>query len=138
MWTALIDNRPTENFANWDNGHANVRIVSLQQRPNFFGLSEACKEAIWIRQILKDLGVNFNHPTILFEDNQSVIKLITSENLTNRSKYIDTKTYIVKDYVENGLVNVKFCPTENMLADLFAKGLPKEKFLTLSNKLNLT
>lgn len=103
----------------------------------FIALSEACKEAIWIQRVLKDLNWNRSQPTTIYEDNQSAIKLIADEKLSSRSKHIDTKTYFVKDYVEKKLVQVQFCPTEEMLADLFTKGLPKEKFIMFRNKLNL-
>lgn len=67
----------------------------------------------------------------------SVIKLIADEKLSNRSKHIATKMYFVKDHVERKLVQVKFCPTEDMLADLFTKGLPREKFILFRNLLYL-
>lgn len=89
----------------------------------FVALSEACKEAVWIRRILADFGLPLNEPTTIFEDNQSCLKLIEEEKLSSKSKHIDTRFHFVKDYVEKGLVKCVYCPTGEMIADLLTKPL---------------
>lgn len=89
----------------------------------FIALSEACKEAQWIRRDLLDFGMCVNEPTTIYEDNQSCLKLIEEEKLTNRSKHIDVKYYYVKDYIERQIVRCVYCPTEEMIADHLTKPL---------------
>lgn len=89
----------------------------------FIALSEACKEAVWIRRILVDFGLLLSNPTTIFEDNQSCLKLIQEEKLSSKSKHIDTKFYFVKDYVERGIIECVYRPTEKMIADLLTKPL---------------
>lgn len=103
--------------------------VALSSTEAEFGpLSEACKEAIWLIKILEDCKIKFNLPMRIFEDNQSVLKMIEEEKLSNRTKHIDTRYYFVKDFIERGLIACSYCPTEDMLADLLTKPLPLPKF----------
>lgn len=83
----------------------------------FIALSEACKEVVWIQRVLIDLNWQ-QQRTIIYEDNQSVLKMIIDEKLSNRSKHIDTKFHFVKDYVEKKKVIIEYCPTEEMLTDI--------------------
>lgn len=103
----------------------------------FIALSEACKESVWLQRILEDLNWKGPKPTTIYEDNQSVLKLITNENLSSRTKHIDTKTHFVKDYIDKGLIICEYCPTEHMLADLLTKGLAKTRFMILRDRCNL-
>jgi hypothetical protein len=89
----------------------------------FIALSEACQEAGWIKNLLSDMGIELKKPMKIFEDNQSVLKLIKEENLSKRTKHIETKKYFVKDYVEKKIVACEYCPTEVMIADLLTKPL---------------
>lgn len=99
----------------------------------FMALSEAAKEVIWIRRLLIELGEKFEMPTIIYEDNQSCLKLIENEKLSNRSKHIDTKKFFVKDHVDNGNINCKYCPTEEMIGDLMTKPLAAARIQKLAN-----
>lgn len=89
----------------------------------FIALSDACREVLWIRRIMMDFNVNLDGPTTIYEDNQSCLKLIEEEKLSNRSKHIDVRYHFVKDYVEKNIVFCVYCPTETMLADLLTKPL---------------
>lgn len=112
--------------------------VSLSStEAEYIALSEACKEAIWLQRLLDDLYYSEQRTTTIYEDNKSVPKMIVDERLSNRTKHIDIRTHFVKDYVKKGVVNIEYCPTEEMIADLFTKGLAKEKFNKFRDKCNL-
>lgn len=89
----------------------------------FIALSEACKEAQWLRRLLTDFQMKCDNPTTIYEDNQSCLKQIVEEKFSDRSKHVDTKYHFVKDHVERGEVNCVYCPTEDMLADMLTKPL---------------
>lgn len=97
----------------------------------FVALSEACKEAEWLRRVLNDFGHTCQTATVIYEDNQSCLKMIEEEKFSNRSKHIDVKYYFVKDYVDKSLIRCVYCPTESMVADLLTKPLPGHRIKTL-------
>lgn len=68
--------------------------------------------------------------TLIYEDNQSCLELINGgERLSDRSKHIDTRFYFVKDYIDRGVTECVYCPTDDMLADVLTKALAQGKFI---------
>lgn len=54
----------------------------------YIAASCAAREAVWIRQLLRDVKESLNEPTPLFIDNQSAIKLIRNAEFHKRTKHM--------------------------------------------------
>jgi hypothetical protein len=93
----------------------------------YIALTEATQEALWLRRLLEDLNQDIFGPTVLFEDNQSCIKLLQNEKASHRTKHIATKYYFVRDLCKSKELEVKYCPSEIMIADLLTKPLEAVK-----------
>ena len=93
----------------------------------FISLSETCKEAIWLRNLLEDMNLKQQEPTVVFEDNQSCLRLVEDGRYSFRTKHIDTKKYFVKQYVDDNQIKCVYCPSEDMLADMLTKPLNSTK-----------
>jgi len=65
--------------------------------------------------------------TIVFCDNQGMISLAKNPTHHRKTKHVDVQLHFIGDHIEKGMINVEYCPTENMLADLMTKGLPHER-----------
>lgn len=96
----------------------------------FIALTEACQEAMWIKSLLQDFNIEVQKPTI-FEDNQSCLKLISSNKFSNRTKHIETKYHFVKDCVNKNMFDFQYCPTDEMIADLLTKPLSSKRIQVL-------
>lgn len=48
-----------------------------------------------------------------------------------RAKHIAIKHHFIRDQIKKGTVEVKYCGTEDMVADIFTKALDSEKFTKL-------
>lgn len=99
-------------------------VAMSSAEAEYISLSETCRELIWLRRLLKDFHQLQDNATTVYEDNQSCLKLAQNENLSGRTKHIDTKKYFVKDYIDKGEIFCDFCPTGEMLADMLTKPLP--------------
>ncbi len=49
-------------------------------------------------------------------------------SLSQRTKHTKAKYFLIKDYYDAGVINVKFCPTDQMWADVLTKPLQGQKF----------
>src|SRR6218665_113785 len=53
----------------------------------YIPITEAAQEALWMRRLLEELDQEVVKPTVLFEDNQSCIKLLQNEKSSHRTKH---------------------------------------------------
>ncbi len=68
---------------------------------------------------------------MIFEDNQSAIFMAKNPQYHGRAKHIDIKYHFIRDQIANGVIDLKYCNTDDMVADMFTKGLSGEQFKKL-------
>ena len=83
----------------------------------------AAQEALWLRVLLADLGVDIVKPISLKEDNQAAIAFSKNPGYHKRSKHIDIRYHFVRERVAAGELTLDCIPTESQLADIFTKAL---------------
>lgn len=115
---------------------SSVSLSSMEAE--YIAVSEACKELVWLRRILDEMGARQCGPTVLYEDNRSCIEFVDMERVSRRSKHIDTRMFYTKDMCVKGLVKLKFCPSENMTADILTKPLGPVKQKKFAEAMGLT
>jgi hypothetical protein len=89
------------------------------------------QEALWLRQILSEFGFQQQHPTSLWCDNQSVIKLAKDPFQHQHSKHIELHMHFIRNLIHDQVIEVLFFPTEDQVADIFTKSLTEVKFSKL-------
>ncbi len=104
-------------------------VVTLSTaEAEYVAVSSATQEAVWLRRLLSTIGAKFPGATVIFEDNQGAIAMSKNPVSHARMKHIDIKFHYIREAVENGSVQLKYCCTEEMLADLLTKPLTKAPF----------
>lgn len=99
-------------------------IIALSSAESeYVALTEACKELIWIKEVLRAFDIIEDMPTVTFTDSQSVIALITNQKFSHRSKHIDLRYHFLRQQVEDGNITLKYVPTEENVADILTKPL---------------
>lgn len=83
------------------------------------------------------MGIKINKPTIIFEDNQSCIKIAEEPREHKRMKHIDIKYCFIRDEIANGTIKIIYKPTDQQTADIMTKGLGKNLFMKHRDDLNL-
>ena len=94
----------------------------------YMAASDGAKEAIWLRQLLKDIGFEQKRPTLIMIDNQSATVLTKNAEFHQKKKYIDVKYHFIRCHVTEGSIKPIYVSTSEQLDDVFTKPLPPRKF----------
>lgn len=89
----------------------------------FYALAEAGKIALYIRSILNELGIDQQHATPIFEDNQGCLFMAEARKPTKKTRHIEIRHYAILDWIEQDLINVKKIHTSDNAADTLNKTL---------------
>jgi hypothetical protein len=99
-------------------------IALSSTEAEYYALTHAFKEALWLRVFLSLLKFPSPRPFPILCDNQAACSLSNSPALSTRSKHIDIRHHFIRDHVHNGSFSTTWIPTEDMPADIFTKALP--------------
>ena len=94
--------------------------------------SQSTKEAIWLRKLLDDVWFVQEGATTIMCDNQGCIALAKNPTHHSRTKHIDVQYHFICVKLESGEINLEYCPTEDMVADVLTKALAKDRHQRLA------
>lgn len=96
------------------------------------------QEAVWLRRLFADLKACPKEPTVLMEDNQGTIAIAKNPVSHARTKHIDIRYHYVREATQEGTINLVYCPTKEMIADLLTKPLSRGQFEILRLAMGVT
>eukprot|EP00253_Pinus_taeda_P031760 PITA_31760 len=102
-------------------------VVLSSSKAEYMDASQASCEAIWLRKLLYGLFDQELRPMVIHYDNQSCIKLMDNPVFHDRSKHIDIRYHFIRDYVQKGVVKLEYISTDEQVADVLMKSLPKRQ-----------
>ena len=101
----------------------------------YVAATEACKEMIWLNQIMKDLSIpailgllDGLLPPVLYIDNQAALSLARNPSFHSRTKHIDVRYHLIRTEVAAKTINLQQIGTKENTADICTKALPKPTF----------
>ncbi|XP_035210361.1 secreted RxLR effector protein 161-like [Stegodyphus dumicola] len=119
-WASNVDDRKsytgfvyilTGSAISWES--QKQRSVALSStEAEYMALSEAAKETVYLRDFLKELGYNIEHPTTIYCDNQGAQKITKNSVFHSRTKHIDIHHHFVREVYELGELDVQYIPVE--------------------------
>jgi hypothetical protein len=99
--------------------------------------SQASCEAIWFRKLLVGLFDQEMSLTVIHCDNQSCIKLSENPVFHDRLKHIEIRYHFIRDWVQRGAVQLQYISTDDQVADILTKALPRGKHVFFRDKMGL-
>jgi hypothetical protein len=99
------------------------------------GLCKATTMATAIRVLMHELGRTMSSPTTLYEDNKSSMALTKGNGAWSRTRHFKVRYHHIKLAIQDGTIEIKYCPTTQQLADLLTKPLPAYIFKPLRDQL---
>src|SRR5712691_831153 len=94
----------------------------------YVSLSEAAREACWLRSLYGELGLlNEELPTRILGDNEGSISMTKKPQFHKRTKHIDTRWHWIRDLVQDSIITIESCRDADQTADVLTKALPRPK-----------
>ena len=84
-------------------------------------LADAANQAVWYQGFLRELGYTIENTVPLHGDNKDAVDLALNPVTGCQSKHINIKHHVIYKYIEDGQISLICTPTEEMVADGFAK-----------------
>lgn len=110
----------------------------------YISASDAAADLLWLNDLLHEAHLlptaeetNKVIPPTLFMDNKGAIDLIHSENVNRRSRHIEVRYHLIRDWVRTEALRVVYVSTDNNIADGLTKVLPSYKHRSFVTALNL-
>ncbi|XRB21282.1 retrovirus-related Pol polyprotein [Pseudoscourfieldia marina] len=89
-------------------------------------LTEAIKEAIYIRRLLESLGAAQEGPTIIYTDSTGAEALVDHPTSHRRTKHIEIRREFIKFHIGHETVKIERVSTKDQLADILTKPLRQD------------
>lgn len=132
---SMDDRRSITGYVNFMSGgpvtwqSKNQTSVALStMEAEYMALAAETQEAIWLRMVLEELGVELAGPVVIREDNKACQMFADRAGNFARTKHIDVRYHFVRERAERGDIRVDYVCTEEQVADIFTKALPREPF----------
>ena len=90
----------------------------------YIAAADASKQTVWVRRWYTDMGHPQMHPTPLFEDNESCMKLVKNYCGHDKIKHLDIRHAVVREHHAKGMIEMHDVPDRDQLADVFTKVKP--------------
>ena len=145
-WGGNLDNRrSTGGFVFIFAGGAISWSCKLQEtvalsstEAEYMAATQATKEAIWIGKLLQELNyLKKETITIILADNQGCINLAKNPTQHARTKHIDIQHHFIREKVEEKKIELIYCSTDDMVADMLTKSVSRDKLQRFSKEMGL-
>ena len=104
----------------------------------YMAQAEAAKEAIWLRDILDELGQLQSQLTTIHANNQGALALATTPDFYKRSRHIHPKWHWIREIIAEGTITLFYVKTADMIADGLTKPLSMTSFSRYLKELGLS
>nr|GEZ89491.1 hypothetical protein [Tanacetum cinerariifolium] len=124
-----------EKLVSWSLKKQDCTALSTAEA-EYVSLSACCAQVLWMQTQLTDYGFHFDKIPI-YCDSKSAIAISCNPVQHSRTKHIAVSYHFIKEYMENGTIELYFVKTDYQLADIFTKTLLTYRFSYLVRRLGM-
>ena len=85
-------------------------------------------QVMWMKQMLKDIRIEFAEPIIIYCDNTSIVSMFKNLVLHSKTNHISIKYNVLREKVIEKDIRLEYLNTKDQIANIFMKPLPKNTF----------
>jgi hypothetical protein len=104
----------------------------------YMAFARAVQQAIWLSKFMDEIAMPQGRPINIFADNNGSISNTQNDKNHRRTKHIRVKYHFTKECVTAGDVEFTYIPSEENLADILTKALPREAVIKCCKGIGLT
>ena len=111
-------------------------IAMSSTEAEIIAASDAALELVYLRGLLREMGIAQTKPTVLYVDNRGAVELSKDLKSCQRSRHVERRYLKVRELVFEGEIEVRWVDTKENLADLLSKGtIDAEQFNKLKGRM---
>ncbi|KAI5348003.1 hypothetical protein L3X38_000890 [Prunus dulcis] len=103
----------------------------------YVSAAEATSQAKWLRFVLEDFGEEQVEGTPILCDNTSAIAMAKNPVHHQKTRHISMKFHFIREAIQAKEIELIYCKTEDQIADILTKALPKDRFVSLRSLLGV-
>jgi hypothetical protein len=109
--------------------HAEIKRTAVPRLQDRYQHETDIQDQLRALRITSPTTITVPHPNpqIILADNQGAIKLSKNPQHHNRTKHIDIRYHFIRKCSQDGLIELAYIPTTEMVADILTKALPRVK-----------
>uniref|UniRef100_A0A803PMN1 Reverse transcriptase Ty1/copia-type domain-containing protein n=1 Tax=Cannabis sativa TaxID=3483 RepID=A0A803PMN1_CANSA len=100
----------------------------LRYLKEYHALANGASEILWMQSLLGELGFPLTVPPTLHCDNMSTLHLASNLVLHARTNDVKIDYHFVRERVKRGLLQLRFTPSEDQVAECLTKSLVTSQF----------
>ncbi|PLW13919.1 hypothetical protein PCANC_20278 [Puccinia coronata f. sp. avenae] len=105
--------------------HKQASVSLSSTKAEYKAMSDACKEGLWLRHILRELKLIPSTFIPLHVDNAGAEALSKNPEHHSRMKHINASFHFIRDCVKKTKIQVLHVSTKDMMADMLTKPLSR-------------
>ncbi|OMO61385.1 Integrase, catalytic core [Corchorus capsularis] len=103
-------------------------IAQSTAEAEYIAAAEAVNQAIWLKRLCEDVKQGVKEPVKILVDNQSAIAIAKNPVFHSRTKHFKIKFHYVREMEHEGEISLQYCSSEEQLADILTKPLPRVRY----------
>ena len=103
----------------------------------YYAFVDTTSELLWLRWLLKDLGVSTSFATPLYCDNQSAIHIAHNDVFYEWTKHIEIDCHFIRYHLVQCALKLFSISFKDQLAEIFTKSHPKGRLRALVDNFKL-
>ncbi|KAM1687473.1 hypothetical protein COP2_036161 [Malus domestica] len=144
-WVGSIDDRRSTsgaciflgpNLLTWT-AKKQSTVSRSSSEAEYRALATTAAKIRWFCYLFRELGIPLRTPPCIFVDNVSALHMAANPVFHTRTCHTEIDYHFVRELLTHGVLQTRHISSHHQIADIFSKGLSRDRFSFLASKLNL-